>query len=110
MRDRFGDLWYDAWNYEGNMDYDDADEDEVGAYGYTHEPIWNTWFVPSYNFEALWIEEHKEQVADCGFTLIFDADDNEFFAIGVDGAGYSFMEKHFLPFYRAMGFQWNNKE
>lgn len=109
MRYKFSDRWYENWTFEGNMDYEDTDdENEVGTYGLTHEPIWNTWFVPAYGFEAGWIEEHKEKVADCGFTLIFDADDHSLFALGVDSAGYSFTDEHWLPLYRARGLRWHN--
>lgn len=109
LRDKFGDLWYEAWAFEGLMNVEDADgEDEVGTYGVTHEPLWGTWFIPCAP-EAEWIEEHKEEVADCGFTLIFDADDHGLFALGVDGAGYSFLIKHFLPLYRARGLQWHDR-
>ena len=72
------------------------------------DSLWGTWFIPCAP-EAEWIEEHKEEVADCGFTLIFDADDHGLFALGVDGAGYSFLIKHFLPLYRARGLQWHDR-
>ena len=28
---------------------------------------------------------------------------------GIDGAGYSFYEKHWIPLYKARGFQWHKE-
>lgn len=102
--------WYEEWVFEGIMDFEDTDdEEEIDTYGNTHEPMWGTWFIPNW-LVADWIIDHKEEVAKCGFTLIFDADDYSLFAIGVDGAGYSFMDQHWIPLYRAYGCKWHDEE
>lgn len=102
--------WYEKWNFEGIMDDEDAYEDEsdVDTYGITHYPMWGTWFIPR-GFMADWILDHKEDVARCGITLIFD-DDGSLFAIGIDGAGYSFFDEHWVPLYRAFGCKWHDEE
>lgn len=105
MREKFADTWFDAWEFLGN-DYD-------GIYDYVNEPMWNTWFIPNDGYLHNWIQNHKEKVADCGFTIILDADDyrcKSAFALGIDGVGYSFLERHFLPLYRAMGLEWHDEE
>lgn len=108
LSNRFSD-WYEQWSFEGIMDSEDADDEEdIDTYGSTHEPMWGTWFIPD-GLMAGWILDHKEEVAKCGFTLIFD-NYYDLFAIGIDGAGYSFMDEHWIPLYRARGLQWHDGE
>ena len=106
MRKKFADTWFDAWEFLGN--------DYYGTYGHVNEPMWNTWFIPAGGYTYGWIENHQEEVADCGFTIIINPGDycgaGSLFAIGVDGCGYSFMNEHFLPLYRAMGLKWHDEE
>lgn len=70
-------------------------------------PMWNTWFIPR-GFTRDWIERHEEEAMDCGFTLIYN--DGDLFAIGVDGAGYSFRDAHFTQLYDAMGMHWHDED
>ena len=99
------DCWFENWRFEGIADGEDTWMDvEEGEYGETHAPMWDTWFIPS-DWVTRFVNGHPETVADCGFTLIFN--DGVLFALGVDGAGYSFKDAHFTRLYDAMGIKWH---
>ena len=113
------DGWEEVWSFvegydpeEHDVDPDDVswyDEDDGLAYTYsadttTGAPMWNTWFVPN-GFVWHWCHEHLREVAECGFTLIMH--DDEFYALAVDGCGYSFRDTHFMRLYDAMGIRWH---
>ena len=99
------DGFYDTWEFEGLLDGEDTDdEDELETFGHTHMPMWNTWFIPNWWVEGF-AERNPEKVAECGFTLIYN--DGNLFALGVDGAGYSFRDTHFTRLYDAMGVTWH---
>lgn len=99
------DYFYDHWTFDGLMDGEDTDdEDELYTFGPTHPPMWNDWFIPNWWVEHF-AEENPDKVAECGFTLIYH--DGELFALGVDGAGYSFRDTHFTRLYDAMGCTWH---
>lgn len=80
---------------------------ETGEYGPTHEPMWSTWWRISEWLDQVWISEHPEETAEAGFTLIYL--DGELFALGVDGAGYGFLEAHWVPLYRARALKWHDE-
>ena len=44
-------------------------------------------------------------MADCGFR-IYQSEDYGY-VFGIDGAGYNFYEAHWIPLYKARGFQWH---
>lgn len=98
--------WYEHWTFRGELDKYEAEEQEK-EYGYVDVPMWSTWFIPC-GFTYDWIERNEEKVMDCGFTLIYHDDD--LFAIGVDGAGYSFRDTHFTRLYDAMGIHWHDED
>lgn len=90
---------FDAWEFRG-ID-DDTDE-----YGMVEPPIWGTYFMPSSDIDSNWLDDHAEEVARLGFTLIYH--EGYLFALGIDGAGYDFYEAHWIPLYRLRGFQWHD--
>lgn len=47
-------------------------------------------------------------MADCGFRIYEQKDYR--FVFGIDGAGYSFLEHHFIPLYKARRLQWHDSE
>lgn len=73
-------------------------------------PMWNTWWVPSNGFIREWIEKHDKEVADCGFTMIHLAEWDDFYALGVDGCGYSFADTHFRRLYELQNLHWHDEE
>ena len=99
--------FYDNWSFMAILDEEEAEE-EGEEYGYTHPPMWSTWFIPNEICIRRFIEENPEEVMDCGFTIIYDSDD-DVFALGVDGCGYSFRDTHFTRLYDAEGLHWHDE-
>ena len=101
-------------NYYGLMDGEDGyneDDVEFEQFGMTHQPMWNTWFMPTEFMDIDWIKNNQEEIALLGFTIIEIIHDRfEEVALGIDGAGYSFYENHFVPLYELRGFQWHEED
>lgn len=95
--------WYEHWTFRAELDEYEAEEQEE-EYGYVDVPMWSTWFIPD-SYIHNWIEKNEEKAMDCGFTLIYH--DDVLFAIGVDGAGYSFRDTHFTRLYDELNFIWH---
>lgn len=111
------DCWFDRWEFEGIRDSEDLaydgidDEEGLYEFGLTHPPMWNTWFIPNWWVRG-YVERHVEEVAEMGFTLIYESGHDyseHFFALGIDGAGYSFRDTHFTRLYDAMGITWHEE-
>lgn len=96
---------YDDFEYWGRI----WDEDSEDKYGYIDIPMWITWYLPS-RFVAEYIDRYPEKVADCGFTIIYETGTYDVFALGIDGAGYSFLNEHFRPLYDAMELKWHDED
>lgn len=103
--------WYDSWELYGIRDYEDmdADGDTDGGYGFVHVPMWDTAFAPSDVFVERWIDEHREEVAELGFTIIENAEKG-LLLLGIDGAGCDFYDMYWEPLYDAIGMQWHDEE
>lgn len=50
---------------------------------------------------------HLQEIADCGFR-IYESEDFGIL-IGIDSCGYSFMEAHWIPLYKARGLHWHKE-
>lgn len=98
--------FYEEWEFIGELDEEEAEYQE-SEYGMVDVPIWNTWFIPN-GFVRDWIQRNEEAAMNCGFTLIYY--NSDLFAIGVDGAGYSFRDTHFTRLYDAMGYRWHDED
>ena len=96
--------WYETYSFRGVSDDEDFEPEEDGL-GWVEPPMWNTWFEPSDSFIYEKIEDMAKEVADLGFTLIYR--DGEFWGLGIDGAGYSFYEEHWIPLYDLFGLTWH---
>ena len=57
-----------------------------------------------------WLEYYGglQLMADCGFR-IYEQEDYRYI-FGIDGAGYSFMDDHWIPLYKARGLQWHESD
>jgi hypothetical protein len=64
-------------------------------------------FHPECSLDEEWIRNNLEVVEACGF-LIYDSDETGIL-LGVDGAGYSFYDAHWIPLYNARGLMWHTK-
>lgn len=97
----------DLWEkFDFQACYEEDGEEYEDAYGYMGIPMWGTWFIPVDSCIRRFIEENPTKVMDCGFTIIYD-EDGELFALGIDGAGYSFIDNEFTRLYDAEGLKWH---
>ena len=73
-------------------------------------PMWGTMWSFGDSADDSWLEEEDglELMAKCGFRIYEQEDFGYLF--GIDGAGYSFMEAHWIPLYKARGLRWHEKE
>lgn len=73
-------------------------------------PMWGTMWAFDDNIDNWWLEEDGglQKMADCGFRIFEQEDFGYIF--GIDGAGYSFMDEHFIPLYKARGLRWHKEE
>ena len=75
-----------------------------------HLPMWSTMWSFGSSADDYWLEEEDglELMAECGFRIYEQEDFGYLF--GIDGAGYSFMEEHWIPLYKARGLRWHREE
>ena len=73
-------------------------------------PMWGTMWSFGNSADDYWLEEKDglELMAECGFRIYEQEDFGYLF--GIDGAGYSFMEAHWIPLYKARGLHWHEEE
>ena len=73
-------------------------------------PMWGTMWSFGDSADDYWLEEGDglELMAECGFRIYEQEDFGYLF--GIDGAGYSFMDEHWIPLYKARGLQWHREE
>lgn len=71
-------------------------------------PMWGWMWTFGNGWDSEWAYEHLQDMADCGFR-IYESDELGLF-FGIDGAGYSFMDEHWIPLYRARGLKWHDEE
>lgn len=96
--------WFETWSFRG-VSYEEGLESEDDGLDYVDQPMWGTWFEPSDPWFCEKIEDMAKEVADLGFTLIYR--DGYFWGLGIDGAGYSFYEAHWIPLYDLLGLTWH---
>lgn len=73
----------------------------------TYFPMWGTMWNFGESADDWWLEEHLEEMAECGFR-IYEHDEWGYF-FGIDGAGYDFYEAHWIPLYKARGLRWHDE-
>ena len=54
-----------------------------------------------------WLENHLQEMADCGFRIYEQEDFG--YVFGIDGCGYDFYESHWIPLYEKRGFHWDDE-
>ena len=70
-------------------------------------PMWSTMWAFKDRCDIVWLGNNLQAVADCGFR-IYESEDYEYL-IGIDGAGYSFYDEHWIPLYKARGLHWHKE-
>ena len=69
---------------------------------------WGTLFAPNDPTDRRWIQEHIDEVEECGF-IVYSCDEFEIL-LGIDGCGYSFYPAHWEPLYKKRGLQWHKSK
>ena len=73
-------------------------------------PMWGTMWAFGDSIDNWWLEDDDglQIMADCGFRIYEQEDYGYIF--GIDGAGYSFYDEHWIPLYKARGLKWHKEE
>ena len=69
-------------------------------------PMWGTMWQPGDALPDWWIEKNLEGLASCGFR-VYESEDFGYL-LGIDGAGYSFFDEHWIPLYDLAGMHWHD--
>lgn len=77
---------------------------------YDRLPMWGAMWQFGDPCDEHWIEEeeNRKKMSGCGFRIYHHEEWGYFF--GIDGAGYSFYEAHWIPLYKARGLEWHHTE
>lgn len=71
-------------------------------------PMWGTLWSLKDPYDVEWMNRGGiEKMAECGFKIYESQKFGYFF--GIDGAGYSFYEAHWIPLYKARGLRWHEE-
>lgn len=88
---------------------DDGEEREIEAYEVQENdyhgldlPMWSTMWLLERNY---W-KNHVKELSEAGFK-VYDLKDENNLLVGIDAAGYNFMEAHFEPLYDSLGYKWH---
>lgn len=73
-------------------------------------PMWETMWAFSDSCDNWWLEDDGgiQAMSECGFRIYHSEEFGYFF--GIDGAGYSFYEVHWIPLYEARGLHWHDED
>lgn len=84
---------------------DDYEVDREGTL-----PMWGSMWQFGDSCDNWWLEENDgiRLMSECGFRIYYHDEFGYFF--GIDGAGYSFYEEHWIPAYKARGLHWHEEE
>lgn len=99
----------EAWEVELNDGTKILVEDEGMEVDYDGSlPMWGTMWSFGDSCDDHWLEDMGgvRVMSECGFRVYLSDDYGYYF--GIDGAGYSFYEGHWIPLYRARGLQWHD--
>jgi len=69
---------------------------------------WGWMFKANDMTDERWIRENIEKVEECGF-LVYESCECGIL-LGIDGLGYDFYKAHWIPLYKARGFEFDNEE
>ena len=88
----------------------ETDIDDLSREDDTYFPMCGTMWSFGDSADNYWLEElgGLEIMADCGFRIYESEEFGYFF--GIDGAGYSFYEEHWIPLYKQRGLQWHETD
>lgn len=94
---------------------DDGPEIEVKRDDFEREvegglPMWGTLWSFGDGCDDYWLSDCDgiRKMSQCGFRIYEHEEYGYFF--GIDGAGYSFYDEHWIPLYKARGLEWHDPE
>ncbi len=92
-------------NDEITVSEDDFELDRDTLY-----PAWGTMWAFGESADDDWLEHFGgiKAMSECGFRVYEHDEWGHFF--GLDGGGYDFYKKHWIPLYKARGLQWHDEE
>ena len=90
----------DEWEEVTVFDEDDEPYDVL--------PMWGWMWSLGNICDEEWLEDNIETMSKLGFRIYHHEEFGWWF--GIDGAGYSFMDEHFIPLYKARGLHWHKEE
>lgn len=99
----------EAWEVElGDGTKIQVEEDNMEVDYDGSLPMWGTMWSFGDPCDDHWMEKMNgvRIMSECGFRVYLNDDYGYYF--GIDGAGYSFYEEHWIPLYRARGIQWHD--
>lgn len=72
-------------------------------------PMWGWLWSFGDSADEYWLEEMDgiRLMSECGIR-VYEHDEWGYF-FGIDGAGYSFMDEHWIPLYKKRGLQWHDQ-
>ena len=82
---------------------DDIERDDYDCF-----PMWGTMWSFKSTWDEDWLEDHLQEMSDCGFR-IYESEDYGY-VFGIDSARYGFYESHWIPLYKARGLQWHKED
>jgi len=73
-------------------------------------PMWSVMWSFRDSCDDWWLEEQDgiRIMSECGFRVYNSYKYGYFF--GIDGAGYSFYDEHWIPLYKKRGLKWHDEE
>lgn len=87
----------------------DVDLDDIYIERDSILPMWGWLWSFGNGIDEGWARENLGLMSECGFRIYEDDYDGTLY-FGIDGAGYSFLEAHFIPLYKARGLKWHDEE
>ena len=90
----------DEWEEVTVFDEDDEPDSVL--------PMWGWMWSFGDSCDEEWLEDNIGTMSKLGFRIYCHDEFGYWF--GIDGAGYSFMDEHFIPLYKARGLHWHKEE
>ena len=89
--------------FDGTGEEVDVREDDFEVERDDFFPMWGTMWQFDNSCDNWWLENHLQEMADCGFR-IYEQEDFEYIF-----GGYDFYEAHWIPLYEKRGFHWDDE-
>jgi len=73
-------------------------------------PMWSTLWMFGESIDDWWLENCNgvQAMSECGFRIY---EHDEFgYVFGIDGAGYDFLDAHWIPLYNKRGLHWHDPD